>query len=169
MTAIFTGIDGYFVIGTSNLQVQINITKSGDPSYGSVFYMVYPDYLGYSKVKTTFGDEVSCSPMTGNLTTSALSDDQDTSATDDLLELTDFTSIKRTEHDSVLVCSFGNPLKVNAGVSVNIELTVPVFVTEESFRISLTATTQSNETNGADNTATTVVHMKHHVSLSIDG
>lgn len=172
MKGVYKDLDGYFVIGTSSLKVQINITKTGDPSYGSVFYLVFPEYIEYNDVKQEHGEtEVTCALLVGNVTSSSASstDIDGDSLIEDLVSSINAGLVNKSDNESVLVCQFGNPLANDTGVFVNVFMTMPVHVTEEKMQLSGVATTQSNETDMHDNRVRLEVLMRHHVTASLTG
>ena len=171
LSAKYDDTNGYFVIGTSSLQPRISITKTGDPSYGSVFCLAYPDYIKYSNVKTIEGDDVTCTFSDVNVTSSSTSTQDEASNTDvsELQDVCDPSLLDIRNEATILVCSFGNPLRNDTGVVVDVYMSVPTTVTKESFQLSLLATTQSKELNADDNMAKLTVQMRYHVTLSLDG
>lgn len=176
MKGVYKDFDRYFVIGTSSLKVQINITKTGDPSYGSVFYLVYPEYIEYNDVKQEHGEtEVTCALLVGNVTSSTTSssasstDIDGDSLIEDLVSSINAGLVNKSDNESVLVCQFGNPVANDTGVFVNVFMTMPVHVTEEKMQLSGVATTQSNEIDMQDNRVRLEVPMRHHVTASLTG
>lgn len=165
LAAEYENIDGDFVIGTSSFVSNVKITKTGDSSYGSVFCFVLPNYMNYASVKTLRGDKVGCSLLASS-TQKQL--DNTTSITDQ--EEACLSGPRNiTSGESMLVCSFGNPLKNDSGVYVQIQTLIPQQVTEKSFTVSVIATTLSTEVNSTDNVATMEIDMRHVVTLSLKG
>ena len=106
----------YFVIGTSVLILQVSIKKSGDPSYGSNMFITVPKSLKYQKTSQSFGEtEVSCGFI--EEITDVNADEEDVESADSQQLLQNFYIPKRSEDELMLICSFGNPLKNDSGVS----------------------------------------------------
>lgn len=104
---MYESVDGNFLIVKQALIFDIHITKTGDPSYGSSFQMVYPSFLSYTKTEKVFGEsDVICSVI-------------------DASNETDI-DLQMEDHQAGLECSFGNPMRNDSGIECTMK---PHFMT----------------------------------------
>lgn len=158
VTLNYTGINQYYIIGTSDLTVNVQISKSNDPSYGSIFQMVYPLHLTYRKMEKIDGEtDVSC-----NTQSKESNGDNETIFQQPPL-------MTYTDHESVIVCSFGNPMYNDSGVVFRIQMQVPTIVAKDSIELKMQASTLSRDTEWSDNNDTKVVYVKNYVEATFTG
>ncbi|KAL4233422.1 Integrin [Mactra antiquata] len=146
--AIYDEIDGYFVLGKQALKVDVHVTKTGDPAYGTLFHFVYPSYINYQKVETTLGEATVVCFI--------------------LLNHND-SGIVITEDQTALQCKLGNPLREDEGVKFQIYLQVPRDIQETSMYLRMNVTTANNEQVLSDNGYSVDISMKHVVEASFEG
>ncbi|XP_052248842.1 integrin alpha-PS3-like [Dreissena polymorpha] len=163
-SASFDNSSGFLIIGKSEISLNIKITKTGDPSYGSVFYMIYPNFLSFIRIKELTNNTVSCSPLVAPSQTA-----HQAAIPDEWIEFRRRTNATLKVTDSVLMCNFGNPLSDDSGTAVDVELVLPDHVTTELFYIVVMATTLSNEMNSFDNNETIAIRLKHVYATKLSG
>lgn len=113
MTAepIFVKHGDYFVVGNPDLDLDITITKTGHPSYSSTIFVAFPNSVQFQNVRKISGStEVSC----GFLEDTA--DDDQEEDVNSLEYLQRQLVPGKMENETMLACSFGNPLSNNSGV-----------------------------------------------------
>ena len=138
---------GYFIVGTAlTFAINVTISKTGDPSYGSNLYFTLPRALQYRRVDQAWGD------------TEILCGFEEETEEDQL-----------SNKDYVLMCGFGNPMVNNTGVRFSLIIGVPDQVTDSELNFFLNATTLSEETNTADNTKSLKLMLRNQVSTAFRG
>ncbi|XP_052798087.1 integrin alpha-9-like isoform X2 [Mya arenaria] len=156
--------DGFLVIGTPDFSVDVYITKTGDPSYGSIFYLLVPNFLNYVRVNEQMGDgEVSCSLITKGSNVGPQSRYEWLG----FLQRTNFT--EENDTSSVLMCLFGNPMYNDSGVKVTVRYKLPSHITTDRFEVRTFATSLSEELNGIDNEEMLEIKMKHVYTTQLSG
>ena len=148
--AVYENVNGFFVVGTPNLTLNMSVTKSGDPSYGSLFRMTIPNTLLYRKMEQVSGSEV----VTCSLE-NAIDDES--------------SVLEKYKNESLLECSLGNPLKENYGVAYLLHLQIPNFITDDFVQFRMEASTLSKELDQKDNIRILEIKMKNHVETSLSG
>ncbi|XP_053382556.1 integrin alpha-8-like [Mercenaria mercenaria] len=149
--AKYTNVDGYFVIGNQDLAIDVKVTKTGDSSYGSVFYMVYPQYLSYKNMEKFRGEnDVTCSLI-----------DSKNNDTDIVLK----------EEESAISCLFGNPMSNDTGVGFRLFMKVPISVVNDDSTVMLRmrVTTLSEELEPTDNNQTITINLRHNLEATFSG
>ncbi|WAQ94367.1 ITA9-like protein, partial [Mya arenaria] len=155
--------DGSFIIGVSDLELDITISKTGHPSYGSNLFVAFPKSLQYQGVKQVNGDtEVLCGFV--ELIDGAGSGGNDDT---DSLEYLQRQLVPEmdAEKEHMLGCSFGNPMANDTGLAMK----VPEWTTDTELNFRLNATTLSNELNPTDNTLKTDIRVKNKVTTTFKG
>ncbi|XP_060606127.1 integrin alpha-6-like [Ruditapes philippinarum] len=138
-----------FVIGNQDLVVDVNISKEGDASYGSVFYMVYPRYVGYKNVEKLRGEtDISCSIV-------------DSRAND--------TSVTLAKDEAAVSCLFGNPMSNDTEVQFRLFMIVPVTVAndDKSMMLNMHVSTLSEETDPSNNNQTITINLRHNLEAAL--
>lgn len=146
--AKYENIGGYFVIGKQDLFIDVKITKTGDASYASVFYIVYPIYISYKNMEKFDGEtDVSCSPIDNN---------------------NNDTAIITKDDESALSCLFGNPMKNDTGVSFRLFMNIPISVENDdtSMALRMFVNTLSEELEPADNNQTITIDLRHNLEAT---
>ncbi|XP_052807381.1 integrin alpha-9-like [Mya arenaria] len=159
--------DGSFIIGVSDLELDITISKTGHPSYGSNLFVAFPKSLQYQGVKQVNGDtEVLCGFV--ELIDGAGSGGNDDT---DSLEYLQRQLVPEmdAEKEHMLGCSFGNPMANDTGVRFKLAMKVPEWTTDTELNFRLNATTLSNELNPTDNTLKTDIRVKNKVTTTFKG
>ena len=156
---VFASTGKFFVMGSPSLEVHVRLTKDGDPSYGSVFHLIYPRILRFKNMKQQFGStHVGC----------FLENEKE-----DNLGETKGTHVMRrsaTDDDSTkLLCDFGNPLYNDTGVEFRVTLEVPTELPLPVLHIKLNATTLSNENQTSDNHLGFDIEIRNHVHMFLSG
>ncbi|KAK3589630.1 hypothetical protein CHS0354_043090 [Potamilus streckersoni] len=138
------------------LKLNVSITKTGDPAYGTGLTIIFPKSFKYKRIEKIEGEtDIQCGfnieePKTVGDVSGVRSID---------------TSPK---NETVIVCSYGNPMRQDAGVIFQIVL-VPNVYTETNFQFYFNATTQSKETIFTDNTAMISLQGKRKVVTAFYG
>ena len=131
------------------MTVYVNVTKDGDPSYGSVFQLTFPWFLRYRKTEEiSVNTDFSCTRETPEKKKSEGGQGRD---------------------NKMLICYIGNPMYNNTGVEFRVFLQVPVELSETSIELHMNITTLSNETNLDDNQEKYSVEAVNHVQASLFG
>jgi len=155
--------DGALIIGTPDLSVDVSISKTRDPSYGSMFYMVVPSFLQYVRMQTLLGEGISCYMLAkGQQGSHDVAFDWQ-----EFLQRTNYSVNNDTE--IIMQCNFGNPMYSDQGVRMNIFFRLPDIIELESFKLVLFATTQSNEVFDLDNKAIIDIKLKHVYTTTLTG
>lgn len=163
--ASFRDIKNNFVAGTKSLTIDVNITKSGDASYGSELYLMFPEYMSFKYIPRENEDkEVDFELLT--LEEMSRTENFYDSHTEKLIS--DIRE-QMAPSKSALLYSLGDLFLNNASVSVNIFMTVSDLKNEEKIQAAVLAVTQSNETDEADNLKVLQIPLIHKVSLSLSG
>ena len=162
----FTSYKGHFVLGTSPLDVDVSITKSGHPSYGSSFFMIMHKVVQFRKVQKLMGEpEIDCAYV--ELPTDEDGARSETDLESDIYQLGNIPEV--AENEKLLSCSFGNPMSADEGVKFRLTLVIPGLVSTTTFPFRLNATTLSTETVPADNVAVFNITAKNMVSTEFNG
>ena len=104
--------ENFFVVGNPDLDLDITITKTGDPSYTSNIFVAFPKSVQFQNVKKIEGSsEVICGFLED---TEELEDGEED--TNSLEYLQRQLVPAKTEDELMMVCAFGNPLSNNSGV-----------------------------------------------------
>ena len=141
------------IMGSPLLTIQVKITKEGDPSYGSVFHLNFPNLLKMKKVKQLVGDtDVKC-----------FKEDELIQSADEVHSTTN--EDKTTDY----WCDFGNPMYNDTGVEFLVMLEVPRDMSRSTIYIQMNATTLSNENVTSDNHQDFNIDIRNHVHLSLSG
>lgn len=165
----YTKHNGYFVLGTSNLDVDVTISKTKNPSYGSNLFVIIPKEVQFRKAEKIYGEpEISCGYVE---TVDAMTRTRDT-ATDADTEnsLYQLYAIPEIEDDEKLLsCTFGNPMSEDKGVKFTLKLTIPGLISDTSMHFKFNATTLSTEMKPADNIATFDVEARNKLTSEFKG
>ncbi|XP_052248841.1 integrin alpha-4-like [Dreissena polymorpha] len=145
-SASFDNSSGFLIIRKQELSLNINITKTEDPSYGSVFYMIFPNVLNFIRVRQFTNTTVSCSLLIALSPTTT-----DTGISLEWIDFLHRTNVTIGGTDTVLGCNFGNPLIENDGIVARVDLTLPDYISNDSIHLAVIATTLSDELTPSDN------------------
>lgn len=148
--ATFESINEHFIIGSQFITLQINVTKDGDPAYGSIFNFTFPSFLRFRKSED-------------------LSDNIDFSCfMDNLDQITKPQTVLKLELRT-LICNLGNPIYNDSGIQFLVVLQVPLELPESSFVLRSSVKTLSNENNLADNDRVFIIKTISYVKPSLSG
>ena len=165
----YTKHNGFFVLGTSNLDVNITISKTRNPSYGSNLFVIIPKDVQFRKAEKIYGEpEISCGYVE---TIEAMATTGDSATeTDTENSIYQLYAIPEIEDDEKLVsCNFGNPMSEDAGVKFTLKLAIPGLISYTSLNFKFNATTLSTEIAPADNIATFNVEARNKLSSKFTG
>ncbi|KAL3832410.1 hypothetical protein ACJMK2_024057 [Sinanodonta woodiana] len=145
-----------FIDELAFLKLNVSITKTGDPAYGTSLTMTFPKSFKYKRIEKIGGEtDIQCGFNIEEPKTVA--------------EVSGVRSIDTSpKNETVIVCSYGNPMRQDAGVTFQVVL-VPFVYTENNFQFFFNATTQSNEIIFSDNSATISLLGKRKVVTDFNG
>lgn len=153
-------------MGTSVLDVDVSITKSGHPSYGSSLFIVMHKVVQFRKVQKLMGEpEIDCAYV--ELPTDENGADSKKDLENDIYQLGSIPEVE--DNEKLLSCSFGNPMSSDEGVKFRLTLVIPGLLSTTAFPFRLNATTLSNETAPTDNVAVFNITAKNMVSTEFNG
>lgn len=157
--------DKFYVLGTNNnLTFDVQISKAGDPSYGSNIFFSFRKSIQFQKVVKVYGDtEISCGFVEED-GLALLDKDGNSPLAQYKLQIP-----PREEDEKMLVCSFGNPMMNNTGVRFKLVTRVPDTITEHKLNFKFNTTTLSQELVPADNVHSVSIPVRNKVSTSFSG
>ncbi|KAL3832411.1 hypothetical protein ACJMK2_024058 [Sinanodonta woodiana] len=146
-----------FIDELTFLKLNVSITKTGDPAYGTSLTIIFPKSFKYKNVAKIEGDtDVHCNFKTEDTKTNG----EDAS----IVQSTNNIAINET----VVICSYGNPMRKDGGVKFQVVL-VPSINNETNFTFYFIASTQSNETIISDNSDNITLSGKRKVFTAFHG
>lgn len=162
----FTSEKGFFILGTSALDLIITITKSGHPSYGSTLFIIVHKDVQFRKAQKLFGEpEINCGYVV--LASEEGESDGVTDEESDIHQLASIPDLQ--EHEKLLSCSFGNPMAADEGVKFKLTLVIPGDVSTTFLPFRLNATTHSTEIKAEDNVVEFNIEAKNQVTTEFNG
>lgn len=156
----------YFVLGKSNLDVDVTITKTGSSSYGSNLFIIIHKDVQFRKAEKMSGKpEVSCGYV--EIATKEDGSAEKANMENDIFRL--FTLPEIEDNEKLLSCSFGNPMSEDAGVKFRLSLAVPGLISATMLHFKFNATTLSTETAPVDNDRSFDIEAKNKVFTEFNG
>ena len=165
---IYASQDDFFLLGTSVLDVDITITKTGNPSYGSNLIVIVQKDVQYRDVKKLFGDdEVSCDPVEVGVSEGDDAPKESETDTDLGYRITSIPEI--SENERLISCSYGNPMRSNSGVKFRLMLAVPDLMHTTSLPFLIYTTTLSTELKPDDNRKNFTIEARNKITTEFKG
>ena len=160
--------DNYFILGKSALDMDITITKSGHPSYGSNLFVTIHNKVQFRKSEKLEGDpEINCGYVELGVAEGDDTDDESDIERDLNFQTGGIPEI--SENERLISCSFGNPMHADSGVKFRLYLAVPGLMSTTLLPFRINATTLSTETNPTDNVKSFTIEAKNKVSTDFTG